>query len=120
MTGIFLTRAPSRSPVVKRFGIVIADGTTEIVDTVSFTARVSVKWLVAVSNATDTEKETYVVIGNYIFGAAAPSYSVYARTGGKIKNSAEVVLSGGDLALEITNTEGVDITVDVLRFDLIV
>lgn len=118
MSGIFQTRAPSKSPVVKVFSVSVPNGNTVVVDSLPFTGHISAKWLVTAVDVVETKKETYEVLGSYLTGAVAPSYTVYARTGSKIKNTPEVVLSGGDLALQVTNTQGVAITVDVLRFDL--
>lgn len=118
MSGIFQTRAPSRSPITKIFGVSVPNGATVVVDSLPFTGHVSAKWLVTAVDTIETKKETYEVLGSYLSGAATPSYTVYARTGNKVKNTPEVILSGGDLALRVTNTQGVDIVVDVLRFEL--
>lgn len=118
MAGIFLTRAPSRSPVVKFFGVSIPALTTLAVDAVDFTDHVTAKWLVTLVNSTDTKIQSYEVVANYLTGKANPSYTVYSLIGDKIKNKAEVVISGGDLTLEIENKEAVTLTADVLRFDL--
>lgn len=119
MSGVFLTRAPSRSPIKKFFGINIPAGNTVVVDTIPFVDHISAKWLVTVIDDTNVRKQSYEVRGHFLDGTADPYYTTYALIGDRpIHNRAEVVISGSDLELEITNLGTVDLTVDVLRFDL--
>jgi hypothetical protein len=120
MAGIFLTRAPSRSAIVKFFGIDIPAGNTVVVDSIPFVDNVAAKWLVTVIDDTNVRKQSYEVRGHYLVGTPDPYYTTYALIGDRpIHNRAEVVVSGSNLELEITNLGTVDLVVNVLRFDLV-
>ena len=126
MAGIFQTRpigtgGAAGSGGVKIYGVNVPALNTVTIDTLPFVDHIAAKWLVTVVNPTSTKMQTYEVVADYLTGKAAPSYNVYGKigdTGTDIKNSAQVVQSGGNLLLQITNYESVALTVDVLRFDL--
>ena len=118
MSGIFQTRAPSRSPFTKFLAVDIPAGNTLVVDSVPFSDRMTAKWLVTLTNYATTEIQSYEVLGHYFTGKTNPSYTASALIGDRIKNKAEVVISGGELALEIENKESQTLHVDVCRFNM--
>jgi hypothetical protein len=118
MSGIFQTRAPARSPFTKFLAIDIPGGNTLVVDSVPVTDRMTAKWLVTLTNYATTEIQSYEVLGNYFIGKSIPSYTASALIGDRVKNKAEVILFGGELALEIENKETQTLHVDVCRFNM--
>lgn len=121
MSGIFLTRAPSRSPIIKYFGVNVPAGTAVVVDTIAFVDRVTCRWVVTIKDPTTTEVQSYEVLGNHLPGApGTPRHNKYGQIGNVIKNAVDVTVSGSNFQLEITNNETHDFTVDVFRIELTV
>lgn len=92
----------------------IISGTTGIVDSLSVVDWGSVKWLVVISNSDNTKIKSYEIHGCHEFGLN-PDFNIYAIMGDKILHSLNTVINGGNLELQITNNEPLDIVVYITR-----
>jgi hypothetical protein len=94
-------------------GIIIDPATTVIVDQVNHVGYHQVKWLLAASHDTTDETEGFQI--NMLTHYGSPSFTMYSQVGASFDIDVDVVTSGLNINLEITNNEAFPIVVDLVR-----
>jgi hypothetical protein len=88
--------------------VLIPAGTTVVVDTAATANFRGVKWLVTLAALDASLVRSFEVYGTHQNGAS-PSHIEYSGLGSIISYIVDVTVSGGNLRLEITNNEAVDL-----------
>lgn len=91
----------------------------KLVDTyeTAFPNKLSCKWLITVLNPITHQISVSEVLGCYRGPSLNPTFTVYAKTGDKLKYSIELIAIGAILQLKVINQEAVDLQVNWLRIN---
>jgi hypothetical protein len=92
----------------------IAPAATTSVDFPSFMDHQAVKWLVAITNPTTSKTMGVQVYATHRMGVL-PVHTNYTITGDFLPVVSNVVISGSDLTLQLTNNDVSAVIVDVIR-----
>jgi len=98
--------------------VVVGPSATEIIDAVDANLYRTMKWIVTLINNITDETRSYEILATHRAGTN-PTYTLYAKIGDNVAHTEDVVITGTDLELKITNNEAVDITVDAVRISTI-
>lgn len=109
----------SNIPVVAQLqpiaGMVIVNAAaTTAIDAIPLADYRGAKWFVAVVNHHTNDVDMYEVYGIHQDGTA-PFHTVYSIQGNGVNHTVDVVISGANLQLEVTNNESNEIVVYVTR-----
>jgi hypothetical protein len=86
------------------FNVAVNAAQTIFVDAIPLTGLKSAKWIVTIEDAANSKVSTFEVLGLNKFGSSA-EHTLYARIGDKgMQYKVDVVISGGNLNLEIENS----------------
>lgn len=88
--------------------VLIPAGTTVVVDVAPTANFRGVKWLITLAALDASLVRSFEVFGTHQNGAS-PSHNEYSGLGSIISYVTDVTISGGNLQLEITNNEAVDL-----------
>ncbi|PPD55676.1 MAG: hypothetical protein CTY12_00020 [Methylotenera sp.] len=102
-----MTPTTSCLPAISKQTLVPA-GTTIQVDNAVMTSWGSVKWLVVLSAVDNSLIRSFEVYADHEYGTL-PDFNVYAIMGSTIAHSVNVIASSGQLQLQITNNEAIDL-----------
>lgn len=91
---------------------------TTVVADLCETEDISVKWLIALMNQTQQVVTTSEIMASHKFGTN-PTHNQYGMTGDWINYDIDVQLQQSSLTLLITNNETYDLTVNVVRVQLL-
>jgi len=94
-------------------GISVGPGATITIDQVNHINYYQVKWLLAVSH--DASDETLGFQINMLTHYGNPSFTEYSQVGAALDIDVDVVTSGLNINLQLTNNEAFPVTVDLLR-----
>lgn len=91
----------------------VTDGNTEVVDSVLRGVYRSVKWIATLTDSAGMLYKSYEVMA--VHNGTVAFHSCYGRVGDTIAVDTDVVVTGANLELSITNNHGSDIEVKVQR-----
>ena len=118
MSSIVITRPQSSSgsgvPGTSVADIIITPGNFNQVDV---TDQLVAKWIYTIIDETNGKVLSGEVLGLNRMGVN-PTHTTYAIIGDRINHKVEVIMSGPDMALKITNNALVDIKVHVVRINV--
>lgn len=97
--------------------VLVPAGTTVVVDTAATANYRGVKWLVTLAALDASVVRSFEVYGTHQNGAS-PSHVEYSGLGSIISYIADVTIGGGNLRLEITNSEAVDLVAMTTAFPI--
>lgn len=91
----------------------------KLVDTfeTEFPNKLACKWLVTVLNPITYEISVCEVLGCYRGPINQPNFTVYAKTGDKLKYEIDLIAIGSELQLKVINLETTDLQVNWLRIN---
>lgn len=115
---LILTRSRQANVTGTQITDIVLSGTTKTVDTLTAAEIRSVKWLITITDTTNNKTNTSEVLALHLTTGAR--HNRYAVMGDNISYSINVLLVGPDLTLEITNTEIIDLTINITRFETFV
>ena len=102
--------------------ILINPGNTGTVNSILLGQNISVKWIYVLmdNTATTNDVTSGEVLANHKFGSL-PSHNQYGITGTTIiPHLLDVVVNAGNLELNITNNSAFQISVNVIRMELLI
>jgi len=85
--------------------------------TTAFPNNLSCKWTVTVLDESTGRISIAELLAVYKGASTPPSFTVYAKTGDKLKYTIEVVAVGSDLKLNVINTDTVNFRINAIRFN---
>jgi hypothetical protein len=103
---------PSIHNVIPPADTIIADTFT-----ISFPNKIACKWLITVVDELTYRTSVCEVLGCYRGPLQPPMFTVYAKTGDKLKYAIELNLNGQDLELNVNNLDTTNLTVNWLRIN---
>lgn len=83
----------------------------------SYPNNLSCKWIVTVLDQASNRISISELLAAYRGAALAPSFTVYAKTGDKLKYSIDVQANGTEMKLVVNNTDTVDLLINCIRLN---
>lgn len=95
----------------------ISPSDTEIIGSITLSTHCAVKWYVLVIDATNSLKKSFEIWAQRST-TSGPTHTQYGTIGDAISFTVDVVVGGGELRLELTNTGLVDLDTRVLQGEI--
>lgn len=84
---------------------------------VAYPAQLSCKWIITVIDQATFRVSVAEVLACYRGPLQPPMFSVYAKTGDKLKYQISIATSGSNMELNVTNTDTTPLTINWLRLN---
>jgi hypothetical protein len=98
---------------------IVDTGTSKNTDTfsTSYPNNLSCKWIVTVLHELTGRISVSELLAAYHGPTVSPSFTIYAKTGDKLKYSIDVVANGTDMHLVVNNIDTVDFRINIIRIN---
>ena len=100
-------------------GVTVSPSDVVVVDSCPVIATSAVKWIYTCVDSTTNQVTTAEVLATHCDGSSSPSYTIYGVIGNSSLHRTSVVLSGGDIGLQIANLSNSVLTFNIVRIQVL-